>query len=73
MVRGGTDGGKSQTARATLWTARSRPSASAAVRLLAFDSKLGTKACSPIGPGGDVSSVCIVAGRGGAWLASIVG
>ena len=58
---GRTDGGTSQTARATPWTARSRPSASAVVRFLAFDSKLGTKACSPIGLGGNVSSVCIVA------------
>ncbi len=54
-------GGTSQTARAMPWMARSRPSASAAVRFWAFDSKLGTKACSPIGLGGNVSSVCIVA------------
>src|SRR6266568_95191 len=58
---GRTDGGTSQTARATPWTARSRASASAVVRFLAFDSKLGTKACSPIGLGGNVRSVCIVA------------
>ena len=58
---GRTGGGTSQTARARPWTARSRPSASAAVRFLAFDAKPGTKACSPIGLGGEVSSVCIVA------------
>ena len=36
------------------------PSASAVVRSLAFGSKLGTKACGPIGLGGNVSSVCII-------------
>jgi hypothetical protein len=44
--------------------ARSRPSASAAVRFVAFDSKPGTKAYSPIVLGGKVSSVCIIVAAG---------